>query len=227
MFKKYIAIFMVLLMVFMAIPAVATTATEEPMARALVPVTVMGVGYTWNSGSFVGTSMLNNSYPDAVPGNEYIILNDLFAVDGLDYTTGDPTGDHYAVTYTYVNLRTFDYIGIHSVPSAVVRTVEGFNGDLLIVDMFFSTIMNSREPAFYLATVTSDAERKVSIFSENSTTHLSAAPPGFDVRDTVAQSHPGNFTDAFFVGLEESGATAFVATWDDFIEILSYSLPEV
>lgn len=225
MIKKCLTILVILAMIGMIAPISATDVGIEPgqlqKARA---VDVMGVGYTWDYGSSSGTSMLNNSYSDS---GEYIVIDDKFDVAGMNYITNTSNNIVYKVTYTYVNLRTFDYTANNSVPSAAISAVADFDGDLLVVDMFYSPIMNSREPEFYNATVDSNATRKVSIFAEDYMTSLSSAPPGFDFRDTYAESPVSDFRDAFDAGLDESGATAFSANWNQFNTILSYALPKV
>jgi len=226
MFKKYLAVFMAAMMILMVVPAMANEQVNDP--EIIQHVSVMGVGYTWNFGPSEGTSMLNNSYFSGSPTNphtEYIIFNDQFTVDGIDYLTHTQTGVTYVVDYTYINLRTFDYVSDNSVPSAVNYLVENFDGELLIVDMFYSDIMNVREHRFYVASDHSDATRSVSVFANNGST--SFAPSSFDFRDLLLQSPPSNFADAFDEGLFISGATPFVATWPQFNTILSYALPQV
>jgi|GEM_PF-4700931 len=238
MIKKCLTILVILAMIGMIAPISATDAEAS-----LIPndfgiyksKSVMYVGWNYDYGpGMQGQSM---GYTDVNRSNFSSSTHNEFSAN-THFNVTAKTGKNvtinpnilYGINHTYINLDTWNYSSTDTVPSEAVTAVTNFNGDLLIVDMFFSPIMNDRHSSFVNATIASGADNKVSIFSEDWNTGESSAPDGFQVRDTLAESlNTTNvpFTMMFFHGLQQTGASAVSANWGQYEDIIAYVAPYI
>ena len=237
MHKKSLIVIMIFMMVFTLVPASAAADKGiDPGSNLaiLVPRSVMYVGWSWTYGGdsdqSMGYTTINQA---AIPGSNHgeFTANTSFIVtakEGDNIPVNSST--FYNISHKYINLDVWNYSTGETVPSAACTAVTNFNGDLLIVDMFYSSDMNAMHQAFVNATIASGADNKASIFSADPDTGRSSAPAGFQVRDTLGESRTTTnapFTLMFFHGLQQTGASSAGADWSQYQEIIAYVAPYI
>ena len=156
---------------------------------------------------------------------------------------GDPVT--YYFNHTYIAL---DMMNTSTVPQPVINEIMNWTGhaslparhkvaDVVVVDMFFGNLTNQWNPNFvgvfnYFNTSNT---RLVSVFAEeveeiNGTfvPVQSWAPANFVVKDLSIFTSPATiFSNAWFVGLYQSGATSTNADWSDYMTICGYIAPYI
>ncbi|WNY26043.1 hypothetical protein [Methanolapillus millepedarum] len=247
--KKVLMVAVVVMMVLAMVPMAAAADNYKGSGFTTVPIvnsgngtqanpyTVLYVGWSWSyPGWGSGTAMGNGSghtspwtsvtsYTNAT-GYTYTNITDIHTSGKINVTNG--TGQDVWYIYMYIDLDTMNYTNTTGVPAYVTDIVKekGSNFDYIIVDMFFSPIMNTQNQAnanfvSAFSSVNATHTKMASIFSENYTTGVSSAPSNFGYRDTLSQSSPSTFARTFNKALADSGATVSAAEFKDYLELLS------
>lgn len=195
----------------MMIFAIAPLASAGSGESADDPIEIVYVGWSWTYPGWGGDASMGD--PESSTAVSNLVVDATNRSKTFDFVVTNQDFEDVYYRQHYIDLDTWNYAANNSVPAYATNAVNALDYDILVVDMFFSPVMDAREPAFYNATVNASNAAGITTVSVNSadyTTNASSAPANFNYRDT---SGDAAWHNALAAGNANSMNTSFDDNW--------------